>query len=78
MYYFVPAKIPQPKWLIGALGMPLLFLTLTNLFSLIAAGNGNILSMVFSVGGIMAAVLTAYLTACYRQRFNERTSPGQV
>ncbi len=78
MYHFVPAKTPQPKWLTGALGMPLLFLTLTNLFSLIVVGNEKILSTVFSAVGIIAVVLTAYLTTCHRQRFNERMSPGQV
>jgi VanZ family protein len=78
MYHFVPVRVPESKWLTGALGMPLLFLSLTNLFSLIVAGNGNILSMVFSAGGIIAAVFTAYLTACYRHRFNKKLSPGQV
>ncbi len=78
MYHFVPVRVPESKWLIGALGMPLFFLTLTNLFSLIVVGNGNILSMVLSVAGIMAAVFTAYLTACYRQRFDGRMSPGRV
>ncbi len=78
MYHFVPVKIPQPKWLIGALGVPLLFLSLTNLFSLIVAGNGNILSMIFSAGGITAAVFAAYLKACYRRRFNGGMSRGRV
>ncbi len=78
MYHFVPVRVPESKWLIGALGMPLLFLTLTNLFSLIVVGNGNILSMVLSVAGIMVAVFTVYLTACYRQRLDGRMSTGRV
>ena len=78
MYHFVPVRITRPKWLIGALGMPLLFLTLTNLFSLIVVGNEKILSIVFSAVGIIAVVLTAYLTACCRHGFNKRLSPGQI
>jgi VanZ family protein len=78
MYHFVPVRIPESKWLIGALSMPLLFLTLTNLFSLIVVGNGNILSMVFSAAGVITTVSITYLTACYRYRLNKTLSPGQI
>jgi VanZ family protein len=70
IHHFVTAKIPEPKWLIVAFGIPLLFLTLTNLFSLIVVGNGKILSMIFSAVGIIAVALTSYLGACYGQRSN--------
>jgi VanZ family protein len=78
MYHFVPVRILQPKWLIGALGMPLLFLALTNLFSMIVVGNENILGIVFPAVGIIAVVLTAYLTACCRYRLNKGPSLGRV
>ncbi len=78
MYHFVPVRIPDSKWLIGTLSVPLFFLTLTNLFSLIVVGNGTILSMVLSAGGIITAVSITYLAAFYRCRLNKRLSPGPI
>jgi len=78
MYHFIPVRIQEFKWLAGALSVPLLFLTLTNLFSLIASGNGDRLSLFFSVGGIVVAVFAAYLTACCRRRFGGKMSGGKV
>lgn len=61
MYHFTPIKINESKWIFGALGLPLLFLIVTDSFSLLIIKNFSVLNTVFSVLGIAAVVFSVYL-----------------
>jgi hypothetical protein len=78
MYYFVPVKIPERRWLIGAFSMPFGFLILTELFLLTVTGDFSIISVVFPAVGIVLAVLAVYVTGRHRQKFTEGLSSAQM
>ena len=68
MYYFVPVRMPEPKWLAGALALPFGFLILNDLFSLMVIGNGEPLGIVCSAAGIILPVFSAFLFARCRAK----------
>ncbi len=74
MHHFLPVRIPEPKWLIGALSLPLGLMLMVNLFCLFAGGKITILNAAVSVGGIAATVIPTYLTALFRYRLSGRIS----
>jgi hypothetical protein len=67
MHYFASVKIPQPRWFVQALGLPLILLIFTDLFSLIVVGNVGRSSTILSAVGIVSIVLSTYLIVRFRQ-----------
>jgi len=59
---------PKPKWLIGALILPIGFLLAVKLGSLILGRSFTLSGVIASAVGIAAAVATIYLTILSRQR----------
>jgi VanZ family protein len=77
MHLFVPLKAPRPKWLIAALILPVGFLAIVKLFSVILEKPFSAQSVVISAGAIVAVVLTAYGIALFRGGF-ERIQSDSV
>lgn len=76
MHLFLSLKAPQPKWLIGALVLPIVILLSVELFSA-AAGTGLKPSRaIISAVGIAAVVTTIFLTALIRRCFTQKLLPG--
>jgi hypothetical protein len=69
-------RAPQLKWLIGALVLPMVFLSTVKLFSVILDKNFAIRGVVLSAAGIAAVVATVFLTALFRRHAVEKSSPG--
>lgn len=66
MYLFLSLKAPQRKWLFGALSLPIAFLFVVKLFSVILDKNFSVQNVVISCVGIAVAVMAVYLTALFR------------
>ena len=78
MYHLLSIKAPQPRWLIGALALPIGFLLSVELFSAVA-GNGFRLSrVIISAVGITAVIAVVFLTALFRQGFTQKVSPNDA
>jgi len=75
MYHFLPIKAPQPKWLIGALTLPIGFLLAVELFSALAGSGFRLSRVVISAVGIAAVVITIYLIALFRRSSTQKLSP---
>jgi len=76
MYDLLPIKAPQARWLVGVLALPIGFLLAMELFSAIANNGFRLQDVIISLIGIAAVVATIYLTALFRQRFTQKSSPG--
>ena len=70
MYHFVPVRVSEPKRLIGALSLPMGFLILTDLFSLVATESFSVISTTLSVVGIVSAVFAVYLIPRLRREIS--------
>jgi VanZ family protein len=69
-------RAPQLKWLIGALVLPVAFLSTVKLFSVILGKNFAIWGVVLSAVGIAAVVATVFLTALFRRYAVQKSSPA--
>lgn len=74
----VQVKAPQPKWLIGAFAMPIIFLLGVELFSAIAGNGFRLQNIIISAVGIATVVITIFLMALFRQNFTQKSSPRKV
>lgn len=62
------SKPPQLIWLIIASALPAGFLLVVRLFSTILGRDFRFLDVILAAGGIVAVVVTIYLTTLFRQR----------
>ncbi len=62
------SKPPQLIWLITASALPAGFLLVVKLFSTILGRDFRFLDVILAAGGIVAVVVTIYLTTLFRQR----------
>jgi len=75
IHLFLLLKAPKPKWLIVALALPMGFLLIVKLFSIIFGRDFVVRDIILSVAGITAVVATVYLIALFRQSFNQKLPP---
>lgn len=73
MHHLLPVRAPQPKWLIGTLALPIVFLLSVELFSMVAGNGFRPTDVIISLIAITATVGTISLMALFRQRFFERS-----
>lgn len=71
MYHCLPIRAPQLKWLAGALAVPVGFLSTVYLFCAVADNSFSLLHIVTSAVGIIAVVITIYVSALLRPRVTE-------
>lgn len=63
MQHCLPMKAPQPRWLIGALALPIGFLLAVEVFSAIAGNGFRPSCVIVSAAGIGGVVFMHYITA---------------
>ncbi|MHC4482450.1 MAG: VanZ family protein [Planctomycetota bacterium] len=78
MHLFLSLKAPQPKWLIGALVLPIVFLLSVEVFSTITGRGLRPSRAIISAIGIAAVVITIFLTALFRRRLTKKSSPSDL
>jgi len=78
IHLFLPTKAPKPKWLIVALALPMGFLLIVKLFSIIFGRDFVVRDIILSVAGITAVVATVYLIALFRRKSVRELSPGDT
>ena len=76
MNLFLSLKAPRPKWLFGALVVPIAFLLTVKLFSVILGRNFSVQNVIISAIGIGGVVIVIFLTALFRRRFSQIRSAG--
>ena len=76
MNLFLSLKAPQPKWLFGALVVPIVFLSTVKLFSVILGKSFSVRNIIISAGAIATVVITIYLVALFRLRYAQIPSSG--
>jgi len=76
MRHLLPVKAPEPKWLIGALALPMGFLLAVELFSAVAGNDFRMWDAITSAVGIVAVVAAIFLTALFRRGFAQKLSPS--
>jgi len=74
--HLLPVKAPEPKWLIGALALPMGFLLAVELFSAVAGNDFRMWDAIISAVGIVAVVAAIFLTALFRRGFAQKLSPS--
>jgi len=77
-HHLLPVKPPRLKWLAGALALPMAFLLSVELFSAVAGSGFRFSRVIISAVGIAAVVVTIFLTALFRWRFKQESSPGDT
>lgn len=75
IYLFLPTKAPKPKWMIVALALPIGFLLVVKLFSVIFGKDFVVQDVIISIVGITAVVATTYLIALFRRCLTQKLSP---
>ena len=78
IHLFLPTKAPKPKWLIVALALPMGFLLIVKLFSIIFGRYFVVRDIILSVAGITAVVATVYLIALFRRKSVRELSSGDT
>ena len=78
MHHFLPVRIPEFKWLIGALSLPAGFMLTVELFSLLVESEVAILNVIVSAAGILGTVVSTYLAVLFRHKFTGGFSSGGV
>ncbi len=68
IHLFLPMKVPKPKWMIAALALPIGFLLIVKVFSVIFGKELVVKDIIVAVIGITAVVVTTYLIALFRKR----------
>jgi VanZ family protein len=76
MHLFLSLNAPQPKWLIGALVLPTIFLLIVKLFSVVLGKDFRARNVLISATGIAAVVITVFLTALFRRWHTQKLSPS--
>lgn len=75
IHHCLPIKPPQPKWLIGALALPIGLLSAVELFSAVLGGGFSLLHAIISAVGIATVVITICLIALFRRSFTQKLTP---
>lgn len=68
MHLFLSLKAPQPKWLFVASVLPIAFLLIVKLFSIILGKPFSVWNVIISAAGIAVVVITIFLAASFRRR----------
>jgi len=77
--HFLTLKVTSPKWLIVALALPIGFLSVVKLFSVISGRYFGVQDVIISAAAITAVVATVFLLALFRWEFARtvgRSTPG--
>lgn len=67
MHLFMPMKAPKPKWIITALVLPIGFLLIVELFSVIFGKEFVVKDVIVATAGITAVVAVTFLIALCRK-----------
>lgn len=67
IHLFLPMKAPKPKWVVTAMVLPIGFLLIVELFSIIFGKDFVAKDVIVAVAGVTAVVATIYLVALYRK-----------
>ena len=78
IHHFLSIKAPQLKWLIVTLALPTGLLIVAKIYSVISGRYFGIWDVILSAIGIVAVVVTIFLTALFRRRFAQRLSSGDA
>ncbi len=78
MYRFRSANIAEPRWLTGALALPIVFLLSVKLSSVILDRNFDTREMMLCLAAILATVAAIFLIALYRQRTDNKPSTAST
>ncbi|MHC4572290.1 MAG: VanZ family protein [Planctomycetota bacterium] len=76
--HFVLLKASKTKWLIGALALPIGFLLIVKLSSVILGKDFEAKDVIISVAGITAVVATTYLTDLFHRKFIRKLPAGDT
>ncbi|UCC21823.1 MAG: VanZ family protein [Planctomycetota bacterium] len=71
----LPLKAPEPRWLIGALSLPLGLLLVVELFSALVGNDFRLSHVAVSVAGIAVVIMALYLVALFRRGSAEGLPP---
>jgi len=71
----LPIKAPEPRWLVGALSLPIGFLSAVELFSALAGNDFRLSHVIISATGIAAVVITIYAIALFRRGSAQKLPP---
>ena len=74
IHIFLPIKAPKLKWMITALILPIGFLLIVKVFSVIFGKEVVVKEVIVSVAGIAAVVVTTYLIALFRKALPAKNS----
>ncbi len=72
--YLLPIKAPEPKWLIGALSLPIGLLLAVELFSALAGNDFRLSHVIISVAGIAVVIIANCLVALFRRVSTQKLS----
>jgi len=76
--HFVLLKTSKTKWLIVALALPIGFLLIVKLFSVILGKDFGAKDVIISVAGITAVVAITYLIDLFRRKFIRKLPAGDT
>ena len=76
MYRLLPLRVPEPRWLIGALALPMLFLLSVELFLAVTGNDFRLSSAIISAVGVVAVAAGVFLTALFRRSSAQKRSLG--
>jgi hypothetical protein len=71
----LPLKVPELRWLFGALSLPFGLLLAVELFSVLAGNDFRLSHVIISAAGIAAVVITIYVIALFRRGSAQESSP---
>ena len=74
IHLFLPMKAPKPKWIIAALVLPIGFLLIVKLFSVIFGKDFGVRDAIVAVVGITVVVAAIYLIALFRRGLTQNDS----
>jgi VanZ family protein len=75
MNLFLLLKAQRPKWLLGALVLPMTFLLIVKLSSVILGRPFSIQNVIISAAAIAVVVITIFLAALFHRRTTGKLSP---
>lgn len=68
IHLFLTMKVPEHKWLLTALALPMALLITVKLFSILLVRNFAIQNVIISAAGTVAVVMVTYLVALLRDK----------
>lgn len=71
----LPIKAPEPRWLIGALSLPVGLLSAVELFSALAGNDFRLSHLIVSAAGIAVVIIAVYLVALSHRGSTQELPP---